>query len=47
MRMNDELDRPRRGYAASKEQIRTRLKRIEGQIRGLDRMSRTATASTC
>jgi len=27
-----------RGYAASKEQLHNRLKRIEGQIRGIDRM---------
>jgi len=36
--MSDLHDHPRRGYAASKEQIRTRLKRVEGQVRGLDRM---------
>jgi len=36
--MSDAQDPPRRGYAASKEQIRTRLRRVEGQVRGLDRM---------
>jgi DNA-binding FrmR family transcriptional regulator len=27
-----------RGYSASKEQLLTRLKRIEGQVRGVERM---------
>ena len=27
-----------RGYTASKEQLRTRLRRIEGQVRGIERM---------
>ena len=36
--MADERNQPPRGYAASKDQIRTRLKRVEGQVRGLDRM---------
>jgi CsoR family transcriptional regulator, copper-sensing transcriptional repressor len=27
-----------RGYAASKDQLLTRLRRIEGQVRGLERM---------
>ena len=27
-----------RGYSASKDQLRTRLRRIEGQIRGIERM---------
>ena len=29
---------PDRGYTATKDQLRTRLRRIEGQIRGLERM---------
>ncbi|MEV4419331.1 metal-sensitive transcriptional regulator [Patulibacter sp. NPDC049589] len=29
---------PVRGYSATKDQLRTRLKRIEGQVRGIDRM---------
>ena len=28
----------RRGYTATKDQLRTRLKRIEGQVRGVQRM---------
>ncbi|MBI2684291.1 MAG: metal-sensitive transcriptional regulator [Actinobacteria bacterium] len=27
-----------RGYAASKDQLNSRLKRIEGQVRGIERM---------
>lgn len=27
-----------RGYSATKEQLRSRLRRIEGQVRGIDRM---------
>ena len=27
-----------RGYSATKEQLRTRLHRIEGQVRGIERM---------
>jgi DNA-binding FrmR family transcriptional regulator len=27
-----------RGYTASKEQLRTRLRRIEGQVRGIEKM---------
>ncbi len=27
-----------RGYSASKDQLQTRLKRIEGQVRGVERM---------
>ena len=30
--------KPTRGYSATKEQLRSRLKRIEGQVRGIDRM---------
>jgi DNA-binding FrmR family transcriptional regulator len=29
---------PVRGYTASKEQLRTRLRRIEGQVRGVEKM---------
>jgi DNA-binding FrmR family transcriptional regulator len=29
---------PARGYAATKDQLRTRLRRIEGQVRGIERM---------
>jgi len=29
---------PRRGYAASKQQLLARLRRIEGQVRGIQRM---------
>jgi DNA-binding FrmR family transcriptional regulator len=29
---------PVRGYAATKDQLRTRLRRIEGQVRGVERM---------
>jgi DNA-binding FrmR family transcriptional regulator len=29
---------PTRGYSASKEQLMARLRRIEGQVRGLERM---------
>ena len=31
-------DTPARGYTASKEDLRARLKRIEGQIRGIEGM---------
>jgi predicted Ser/Thr protein kinase len=27
---------PRRGYSANKDQLRKRLRRIEGQVRGID-----------
>jgi CsoR family transcriptional regulator, copper-sensing transcriptional repressor len=29
---------PARGYTASKDQLQTRLRRIEGQVRGIERM---------
>lgn len=29
---------PDRGYSATKDQLQTRLRRVEGQIRGLERM---------
>ena len=35
------------GYSATKEQLLTRLRRIEGQVRGVEGMVETATASTC
>lgn len=31
-------DPPTRGYTATKEQLTTRLRRIEGQVRGIERM---------
>lgn len=31
-------DTPIRGYTATKEQLTTRLRRIEGQVRGIERM---------
>ncbi len=31
-------DTPIRGYAANKDQLHTRLSRIEGQVRGVQRM---------
>ena len=31
-------DTPTRGYTATKEQLKTRLRRIEGQVRGIERM---------
>src|SRR5271155_5535769 len=31
-------DEPTRGYAASKEQLLARLRRIEGQVGGIERM---------
>ncbi|GAA2099205.1 metal-sensitive transcriptional regulator [Actinomadura alba] len=31
-------DRPTRGYTATKDQLTTRLRRIEGQVRGIERM---------
>jgi CsoR family transcriptional regulator, copper-sensing transcriptional repressor len=29
---------PKRGYTASKQQLLTRLRRVEGQVRGVERM---------
>jgi DNA-binding FrmR family transcriptional regulator len=29
---------PRRGYSATKDQLHSRLRRIEGQVRGIQRM---------
>ena len=34
----DTSERTTRGYTATKEQLQTRLARIEGQVRGLQRM---------
>ncbi len=31
-------DTPARGYTATKDQLRTRLRRIEGQVRGIEKM---------
>jgi DNA-binding FrmR family transcriptional regulator len=33
-----ETTQPERGYTASKDQLQTRLRRIEGQVRGVERM---------
>ena len=34
----DQPDRPIRGYTATKDQLRKRLARVEGQVRGIARM---------
>ena len=31
-------DTPTRGYSASKDQLRKRLRRLEGQVRGVEKM---------
>ena len=36
--MSTGLTTPVRGYTASKEQLQTRLRRIEGQVRGVQKM---------
>jgi DNA-binding FrmR family transcriptional regulator len=36
--VNTEQATPVRGYAASKDQLQTRLRRIEGQVRGIQKM---------
>jgi DNA-binding FrmR family transcriptional regulator len=36
--MSDSTGTPARGYTATKEQLKTRLSRIEGQVRGIERM---------
>lgn len=36
--MTTEPAAPERGYTASKEQLQTRLRRIEGQVRGIQGM---------
>ena len=33
-----ETAQPERGYTASKDQLQTRLRRVEGQVRGVERM---------
>jgi CsoR family transcriptional regulator, copper-sensing transcriptional repressor len=38
MRLMPTSDRPQAGYSTDKEAIQKRLRRIEGQIRGLQRM---------
>jgi DNA-binding FrmR family transcriptional regulator len=37
-RMATSTPQPTRGYTASKDQLMTRLRRIEGQVRGVERM---------
>ena len=36
--LEDTATPPRRGYTATKDQLTTRLKRIEGQVRGIEGM---------
>ena len=36
--MTSQSTAPARGYTASKDQLQTRLRRIEGQVRGIARM---------
>jgi len=36
--MSAETTPPRRGYTATKDQLQTRLRRVEGQVRGIERM---------
>ena len=36
--MSDPTSTPTRGYSATKEQLKKRLARIEGQVRGVERM---------
>jgi DNA-binding FrmR family transcriptional regulator len=36
--VSTETTTPLRGYTATKEQLQTRLRRIEGQVRGIERM---------
>lgn len=36
--MPDDAARPTRGYTATKDQLATRLRRIEGQVRGVQGM---------
>jgi DNA-binding FrmR family transcriptional regulator len=36
--MSTEQAAPLRGYTASKDQLQTRLRRIEGQVRGVQKM---------
>ncbi|MGH2902851.1 MAG: metal-sensitive transcriptional regulator [Solirubrobacteraceae bacterium] len=36
--MSTEQTTPVRGYTASKDQLQTRLRRVEGQVRGIQKM---------
>src|SRR6202163_3244867 len=36
--MSQATPAPTRGYSATKEQLQTRLRRIEGQVRGIEEM---------
>ncbi len=36
--MSGDAKNPERGYTATKEQLQNRLKRVEGQVRGVERM---------
>jgi CsoR family transcriptional regulator, copper-sensing transcriptional repressor len=36
--MNAKSTMPVRGYTATKDQLQTRLRRVEGQVRGIERM---------
>jgi CsoR family transcriptional regulator, copper-sensing transcriptional repressor len=36
--MSDSANTPERGYSATKDQLKKRLSRIEGQVRGIERM---------
>lgn len=36
--MSEQQASPTRGYTASKQQLQTRLRRIEGQVRGVQKM---------
>ncbi len=36
--MNATTETPTRGYTATRDQLQTRLRRIEGQVRGVQRM---------
>jgi CsoR family transcriptional regulator, copper-sensing transcriptional repressor len=36
--MDQTTQTPQRGYSATKDQLLTRLRRIEGQVRGIERM---------
>ncbi len=38
MGVSETTDRPSRGYSATKDQLRKRLRRIEGQVRGVEGM---------
>ena len=38
MAATDSAAAPARGYTATKDQLRKRLRRVEGQVRGVERM---------